>query len=288
VIWPELQRELTGELGSAAEARWLIEEVYERHGSAPVDHREFELRALVDRRLAGVPLQYVLGHWSFRSIDVMVDPRVLIPRPETALVVEIALAELARAVGGRFDAVVVDLGTGSGAIALSLAQEAGTGHPGLRVWATDNDEGALTVAAANRIRVGARDPAAAERVTLRRGSWWHALPASLEHGVDLVVCNPPYVAEAEWPQLDAEVRFEPYGALVAGDGRFGVPGLGAVELVVDEAPRWLAPRGALVVEIAPHQSEGALDAAYRAGLEEPRVERDLAGRNRALVARAPS
>jgi release factor glutamine methyltransferase len=105
--------------------------------------------------------------------------------------------------------------------------------------------------------------------------------------VDLVVCNPPYVAEAEWPQLDAEVRFEPYGALVAADGRSGVPGLGAVELVVDGAHRWLAPGGALVVEIAPHQSEGALDAAHRAALAEPRVERDLAGRNRALVARAP-
>jgi release factor glutamine methyltransferase len=287
LIWPEVLRELTIELGSAAEARWLIEEVYERHGDAPVAHREFELRALVERRLAGVPLQYVMGHWSFRSLDLVVDPRVLIPRPETEQVVEIALAEFERAAGTRPAPVVVDLGTGTGAIAFSVAYEAGPAHPALRVWATDVDEDALAVASLNRLRLGSRDPAAAERVTLRRGSWWRALPPSLHAGVDLVVSNPPYVSASEWGGLDPEVRLEPYGALVAGQGATGVDGLEAVEAVVAGAPTWLAPGGVLVVEIAPQQTEGALDAARRAGLDQPRVERDLAGRNRVLVAFAP-
>jgi release factor glutamine methyltransferase len=287
LIWPELLRELTIELGSGADARWLIEEVYGRHGDAPVEHRQFELRALVERRMAGVPLQYVLGHWSFRSLDLVVDPRVLIPRPETESVVEIALTELERVRGADPAPVVVDLGTGTGAIAFSVAHEAATHHPGLRVWATDVDEDALAVATLNRRRLGSVDPPAAERVTLRRGSWWRALPPSLHAGVDLVVSNPPYVAEAEWAGLDSQVRLEPYGALVAGQSSTGVPGLEAVEVVVSGAPTWLAPGGILVVEIAPQQTDGALEVARQAGLADPRVERDLAGRNRALVAYAP-
>lgn len=287
MTWLEAQRELAGELGSAAEARWLIEEVFDRHPDATPEHRMFELRALADRRLAGVPLQYVIGHWPFRALDLLVDPRVLIPRPETEQVVEVALAELGRSAGHRPDPVAVDLGTGSGAIALSLATEAQVAHPRLQVWATDADEDALAVATLNRLRVGARDPRAAERVVLRRGSWWHALPDSLKGSLDLVVCNPPYVGEGEWAGLDAEVRFEPYQALVARDGRGGVPGLADVEEILAAAPAWLAPAGSLVVEVAPHQAPAAVDAARRAGLYGPRIERDLASRERMLVAGSP-
>ena len=285
--WLEVERGLAAELGSRAEARWLVEEVFDRHRHAAPDQRLAELRALADRRLAGVPVQYVIGHWSFRTLELSVDPRVLIPRPETEQVVEVGLAELERSASGRPDPVVADLGTGSGAIALSLAAEAQAAHPRLQVWATDVDDQALAVASLNRARVGAADPRAAERVVLRRGSWWRALPPSLRGSLDLVVSNPPYVGEGEWAELDAEVRLEPYGALVARDGRGGVAGLADVEAVVAGAPEWLAPSGALVVEIAPHQAGAAVAAARRAGLREPRVDRDLAGRDRMLVARSP-
>jgi len=125
---------------------------------------------MVGRRLAGEPLQYVLGEWSFRTLDLMVDPRVLIPRPETEQVVEHALVELDRVAAARGDApvTVVDLGTGSGAIALSIAAE----RPGVDVWATDASGAALDVARANLAGIGR----AGRRVRMAEGSWFEALP----------------------------------------------------------------------------------------------------------------
>jgi release factor glutamine methyltransferase len=282
----DARRALAAELGSDAEARWLAEEVDQQYADATPEHRAAALRALAERRLAGVPLQYVLGHWAFRTLDLLVDPRVLIPRPETEQVVEVALRELDRLAGDRPDPVVADLGTGSGAIALSIAVERAGAHPDMAVWATDVDDGALEVAARNRSRVGAGHPRAAAQVTLRRGSWWGALPVSLRGSLHLAVCNPPYVAEDEWAALDAEVRLEPYRALVAGAGGDGFPGMAAIEAVVAAAPSWLAPTGVLIVEIAPHQAEAAVAAAGRAGLVGMRLERDLASRHRVLVASA--
>ena len=181
--------------------------------------------ALLERRRAGEPLQYVLGKWAFRTLELTVDPRALIPRPETEQVVEVALAVLRRR-----RPVVVDLGTGTGAIALSIAVE----RPDAQVWATDVDPGALALARTNRERVRARP------VSYRQGSWFDALPDRLRGRVDLVVSNPPYVSEAEWAELDLEVRCEPYGALVAGPGSDGTPGLGAVEAVLRGSVEWLA------------------------------------------------
>jgi release factor glutamine methyltransferase len=246
-------------LGSAAEARWVARYV------APA-----EREALVDRRLAGEPLQYLLGEWAFRTLTLAVDPRALIPRPETEQVVEAALAVL------RFvrRPVVVDLGTGTGAIALSVAAEV----PTAEVWATDDDPAALELAAENRART--KLP-----VALRRGRWYGALPDDLHGRVDLVISNPPYVSEAEWPGLDPEVRREPRRALVAGAGSDGTPGLADIEVVLGEAPAWLRPRGVVVVEMAPHQAQAAVAAARAAGFSDVRVERDLAGRDRAVVAR---
>lgn len=252
--------ELADRLGSASEARWLAR-------LAP----EGELEAMVARRLAGEPLQYVLGRWAFRTLDLAVDPRALIPRPETEQVVEVALAEL----GDRSAPVVADLGTGSGAVALAVAVE----RPGARVWATDVDPDALALAEANRAGVGAE-------VTLCRGSWYDALPGELRGGVDLVVANPPYVSEEEWPTLPPEVRREPHRALVAAAGSDGTPGLAAVEAVLAGAPGWLAPGGVVVVELAPHQAAAGVRVARRAGLRAVRVAPDLAGRDRAVVGRA--
>jgi release factor glutamine methyltransferase len=122
-------------------------------------------------------------------------------------------------------------------------------------------------------------------VTLAAGDWWDALPASLAGRVQLVASNPPYVSEGEWADLEASVRcFEPREALVAGDGRDGTPGLDAIEAVLDGAPGWLARPGVAVVELAPHQASAARELALASGASSVRVERDLAGRDRVLVA----
>jgi release factor glutamine methyltransferase len=122
-------------------------------------------------------------------------------------------------------------------------------------------------------------------VTLSAGHWWGALPESLVGCVQLVVSNPPYVSEGEWADLDPGVRcFEPRSALVAGAGRDGTPGLAAIEAVLDGAARWLARPGVAVVELAPPQAGAAQALARAAGAGAVRVERDLAGRDRMLVA----
>jgi release factor glutamine methyltransferase len=251
---------LADRLGSAAEARWLTQ-------FAPPDR----LEELVERRLSGEPLQYVLGTWAFRDLELTVDQRALIPRPETEQVVEVALGLL----GGRPHPVVVDLGTGSGAIALSVAVE----RPEAEVWATDLDPSALELARVNRERTGAT-------VELCQGSWYEALPPPLRGRVDLVVSNPPYVSDEEWPGLDQEVRREPRQALVAGDGSDGTPGLADVEAVLAGAPEWLVPGGWVVVELAPLQARAASALAARFGLGNVAVAQDLAGRDRAVTARS--
>jgi release factor glutamine methyltransferase len=238
---------------------------------------------MVVRRESGEPLQYVVGRWGFRSLDLMVDARVLIPRPETEQVVEVAIEELSRAVGvggasggsqRDADPVAADLGTGSGAIALALAVEV----PGLRVWATDASEAALAVARANLAGLAGM---AATRVRLARGSWYSALPAQVRGRLSLVVSNPPYVAEAEVADLPTEVAdWEPPEALVAGPS-----GLEAVTAVLAEAPRWLGEGGSAVVEIAPHHEAAATSLARDAGFGEVHVRADLAGRARAVIGR---
>lgn len=289
-----LQAALAGRLGSANEARWMLEEVLGHGGDVDAEADEHALRALsdmADRRQRGEPLQYVLGSWQFRTVELSVDPRALIPRPETEQVVELAIAEARRQLATASIAepgtpfLVADLGTGSGAIALSLAVELGAGRPGLRVAATDVDPSAIGLAAANRARLSAGRPHVAEQVDLREGSWFGALPAEWRGRLDLVVSNPPYVSEDEWATLDPEVRCEPYGALVAAAGSDGTPGFAGVEAALTGAREWLAPGGAVVVEMAPHQTGVARELATSAGFAEVRVEPDLAGRPRALVAR---
>ena len=238
----------------------------------PVRTVEF-VEGMVARRRAGEPLQYVLGIWSFRRLELVVDRRVLIPRPETEAVVDVALAELRLL--GPAQPLVVDLGTGSGAIAISVALEV----PAARVWGTDRSEEALAVARANLAGMGGR---VAPRVRLATGDWFVALPDELRGAVDLVVANPPYVGAAE--PLPAEVSdWEPAGALVAGP-----TGLEAVADILAAAPDWLRRPGAVVIEIAPHQAERAVDLAVGSGFTEVDVRPDLAGRLRALVGRLPA
>src|SRR5688572_32021725 len=172
---------------------------------------------MVGRRGAGEPIQYVLGEWSFRGIDLLIDRRVLIPRPETEITAEVAIEEAQRLgarrgkpdpwAGAATAYTVADLGTGSGALALALAAEL----PDAAVWATDNSDDALAVARANLAGSGT----IAARVRLAPGSWFDALPGDLRGQLRLLVANPPYVAEHELAGLPPEVRdYEPVTALV--------------------------------------------------------------------------
>ena len=282
IAWREVLAETEARVGAAGrpaqEAHWSVEEA---SGSGPggglddpvtargMTHHD----AMVGRRLAGEPLQYVLGHWAFRRLDLMVDPRVLIPRPETEVVAELALAEVDRVAVGRTDSPVrvADLGTGSGAIGLSIAAE----RTGTRVWCTDVSIDALAVARANCAGLGRP----ARRVTLAEGSWFEALPTELESSFDVVVANPPYVDRAG--DLPVEVvGWEPAESLFADrDGRADL------EALVDGAQTWLTPGGALVLEMSPDQVGDLAARAREVGFDEVEIHLDLTGRDRVMVAR---
>jgi release factor glutamine methyltransferase len=277
--WRELLAYGEGEL-AAIDARRIVEAASGWEGAEhglhlddqPTERTTRRFLDMVERRRQGEPLQYVIGSWGFRRLDLFVDRRVLIPRPETEQVAGAALGELDRLASGR-RLVAVDLGTGSGAIALALAAERRQVH----VWATDQSEDALAVARANLAGLG-RD---GTRVRLAAGDWWSALPDDLRGGIAVAVANPPYVAESEIDGLPPEVAvWEPTDALVAGP-----TGLEAIETIVAGAPPWLSRPGAVVIEHAPHQSEAVAALARRAGFAEVETRRDLAGRDRMVVAR---
>jgi release factor glutamine methyltransferase len=284
MTWRALWIETADRLGSALEARWVCQEVAglsgpewaERLDEAVTVRAVARLDALVERRRGGEPLAYVLGSWAFRRLELAVDPRVLIPRPETEDVVEVALG-LARTLLATGPLVAADLGTGSGAIALSLATELPPGS--VTVWATDVSPDALDVARANVAGAGR----AGRFVQVGEGSWFDALPAELAGRLGLVVSNPPYVGVDD-ADLAPEVRsWEPHGALFAG-----ADGLDAVRVLVAGAGRWLAPGGVLVVEIGHRQAAAAAGLATSAGLVGVEVRPDAAGRDRILVARHPA
>jgi release factor glutamine methyltransferase len=256
------------------EVRWIIERASGRTAAeqaAALDDiadagQAASFEAMVQRRAAGEPLQYVLEQWGFRTLDLYVDPRVLIPRPETEVVAGLAIDAVPA--GGR----AVDLGTGSGAIALSIAAER---WPDVEVWATDASADALAVARANTAALGHR----ASVVRLAEGDWFAALPAELQGTFDVVVANPPYVPNGAL--VARQVRdFEPALALYGGED-----GLTHVRRIVAEAPEWLGPGGTLVLEIGEDQGDAVCDLARAAGLGDVAIREDLTGRPRAVVAR---
>jgi release factor glutamine methyltransferase len=217
---------------------------------------------LVGRRAQREPLAYVLGEWGFRRLTLRVDSRVLIPRPETESLVERCLALLDEVPTPH----VLDVGVGSGAIALAIADE----HPGARVIATDSSPGALAVAEENRRRTGLT-----ERVELVQGE----LFAGLQGPFELVVSNPPYVAPDEFDGLEPEVsRFEPREALVA---------CGATEAIAMEARSRLVPGGSLVLETADGKAGAVAELLASLGYEEVSISQDLSGRERVVDGRTP-
>jgi release factor glutamine methyltransferase len=272
LTWAEVRREAVAQLAGVAaapesEARWLVEEAAPDLDGPVTTRALAHFDAMLGRRLAGEPVQYVLGHWAFRSLDLLVDPRVLIPRPETEVVAGEAIDELRR-LEGR---VAVDLGTGSGAIALALAEEVKT----VEVWAVDRSTEALAVARANLAGIGR----AGARVRMVEGDWFDGLPDELRGTVDVVVSNPPYVADGD--ELPASVReWEPTTALLAGPD-----GLDDVRRIVADAPSWLRRPGTLVVEVAPTQAEAVVALALEAGFDRAEFRHDMSGRPRFLVAR---
>jgi release factor glutamine methyltransferase len=278
ISWRRLLAGATDRVG-LADARRIVQAASGREGSewvlgldAPAPRRGVAaVDAMVARRAAGEPLQYVLGRWGFRALDLLVDRRVLIPRPETEVVAELAIDELRRLGGGDRPVAAADLGTGSGALALSLAAEVLTAQ----VWGTDRSADALAVARANLAGLGRPG----SRVRLAAGDWFAALPAELRGHLDLVVSNPPYVGEDE--ALPPEVAdWEPREALVAGPA-----GDEALLRILAEAPSWLARPGTVVLELAPTHAAPVAAAATAAGAAEVRVRPDLTGRERVLVAR---
>ncbi|MFZ9864268.1 MAG: peptide chain release factor N(5)-glutamine methyltransferase [Ilumatobacteraceae bacterium] len=281
VTWRELWASTTEVIGSRAEARWLCETACALDGDeflAALDERATErmvshLDRMVARYRSGEPLAYVMGHWTFRRVELMVDRRVLIPRPETELVAERAL-ELARAADAPRR--ILDLGTGSGAIGLAMVSELPI--EGTEVWLTDASPDAIDVARANTAGLGR----AAANVRLAVGNWFEALPSELVEQFDVIVSNPPYIAEDD-PDVQESVReWEPHEALFAG-----ADGLTDIELIVHHAPRWLKPGGWLVVEFGHRQGDAVRAVASEAGFTDVRIEHDLAGRDRMLIARRP-
>jgi release factor glutamine methyltransferase len=225
-------------------------------------------RAAVRRRLRREPLQYILGEVDFRRLRLSVDRRALIPRPET----EVLVGTVLEWAGGRPDLSAIDIGTGSGAIALSLAVEGEFG----RIVATDVSADAIELARHNAQRCGV-----AGRIEFRHGELW----ADNGDGArfDVVVSNPPYIAESERSSLQPEVRdWEPAGALFAG-----ADGLSVVNAIVDGAWDQLNEGGLLAVEIGAGQGDAVRERACERGYAAVRVITDLAGRQRIALASKP-
>jgi release factor glutamine methyltransferase len=222
-------------------------------------------REYIARRRRGEPLQYIEGTAQFGPIEVVVDGRVLIPRPETEQLYEIAVDKLA----GIGHPLVIDLCTGSGNLALAIKHAV----PAARVVATDLSPGAVAVAGENAARL-------ALDVEIAQGDLFEAVTAELAGAVDLIVSNPPYVTRDECALLPAEVaEWEPDLAL---DG--GATGLDVLRRIADEAANWLRPGGWLLCEIGERHGTAVehLFAAFR-----PEIRRDLAGRDRFLLGSAP-
>jgi release factor glutamine methyltransferase len=229
-----------------------------------LDAREARMygRALC-QRCSGTPLQHLIGEQPFRRISVHVRPGVFVPRPET----EVLVGEALRAIGAVEDPLVVDVGTGTGAIALSIKHE----RPDATVFATDVSDEAIELATENASRLSLD-------VTFALGDFLQPLPKELRGWVDLVVSNPPYVTAEEYATLPVEVRADPEAALV-GDADL-------YERLAREASRWLRDGGVIAVEVGARRA-GEVGEALRPWFADVAVAPDLSGRDRVVVAWRP-
>jgi release factor glutamine methyltransferase len=236
---------------------WLI-----AHDTDPLDpETDARCRALVERRRRGEPVAHIVGHRGFWSFDLAVTADTLIPRPETELLVDLALARLPMDGPSR----VLDLGTGSGAIALAIAHE----RPAAIVTAVDIDARTLAVAAKNAARLGL------DRVRILRSDWFSAIAGET---FELIVANPPYIAESDPHLREGDLRHEPRHALASGRD-----GLDDIRRIVATAASALAPGAALLIEHGWTQGEAVRALFVAIGFVGVRTATDLEGRDRVTV-----
>jgi len=253
----EAQILLGKSLGGRSRA-WLI--AHDRDPLTPPQAAAFQ--ELLGRRLAGEPVAYILGEREFYGMTFKVTPAVLIPRPETELLVELALARLSKDSPAR----VLDLGTGSGAVALSIAAQ----RPQAMVTAVDISPAALEVARENAQRL------AISNVRFLQGAWFTALPP--QDKFDLIVSNPPYIAAFDPHLAQGDVRFEPAGALASG-----TDGLDDIRTIVSDAPAYLVPGGWLLFEHGYDQAAACRALLEQAGYVAVANSTDLAGIERVTL-----
>jgi release factor glutamine methyltransferase len=262
----------------ANEARILLAHVLEKHYQLPrsalLSHDDMTLNdlasaqweALIDRRVNGEPIAYILGKKGFHNIELLVAPGVLIPRPETELLVDIALAEITKL---NIPAKILDLGTGSGAIALAIASEAPLAH----VIASDQSSEALVIAKQN-----AQSLNLSHQVKFVQGSWYEAIDQ--QNQFDVIVSNPPYIANLDPHLAQGDLRFEPPSALTDY-----ASGLSCLEIIISGANQRLKSGGLVAVEHGFDQSESVVQLLQAADLVDIQVHRDLAGHYRVVSGR---
>jgi release factor glutamine methyltransferase len=253
---------------------FVIEKHYQLPRSALLSRDEMELslealeqwRNLESKRLSGEPIAYLVGKRGFHDIELYVAPGVLIPRPETEILVEIALREIQTL---NRPANILDLGTGSGAIALAIAHSA----PQTIVTATDQSLEALAIAKMNAEQLGFSD-----RVQFAQGSWYEALKEAIPF--DVILSNPPYIAAGDSHLSEGDLRFEPASALTDG-----ASGLSCLEAIILQVHPYLKPGGLVAVEHGFDQSDAVVNLMKAAQLQEIQVYKDLAGHCRVVSGR---
>ena len=261
-----------------SEARLLLAHILDKHYQLPQsallsrDDMKLSVIALADwkllesKRLNGEPIAYLLGKKGFHNIELQVAPGVLIPRPETELLVEIGLREINR-LGGK--AQILDLGTGSGVIALAIASAA----PQSQVIATDQSPEALAIARSN-----AQSLKLEAQVQFVQGSWYEAIEKDATF--DLILSNPPYIEKGDPHLLQGDLRFEPINALTDQAN-----GLSCLVAIISRAQSHLNPQGLIAVEHGFDQSDAVVELMKSAGLGDIQTHLDLAGHRRVASGR---
>jgi release factor glutamine methyltransferase len=252
----------------------VLEKHYQLPRSALLSRDELELneialedwKKLESKRLQGEPVAYLIGKRGFHNIELYVAPGVLIPRPETELLVEIGLQEIKRL---NTPVSILDLGTGSGAIALAIASDASQAI----VTATDQSTEALEIAKTN-----AKQLKIADRVQFFQGSWYEALETSASF--DVILSNPPYIASQDSHLNQGDLRFEPLSALTDHG-----TGLSCIKTIISGAQKHLKPNGLIAVEHGFDQSEAVVSLMKLAGLRDIQTHVDLGGHYRVASAR---
>lgn len=253
---------------------YILEKYYKLPRSALLSQDELELneqalnewKSLESKRLLGEPIAYLIGKRGFYNIELYIAPGVLIPRPETELLVEVGLQEINRL---NAPAKILDLGTGSGAIALAIAHEA----PKAIITATDQSHEALEIAKAN-----AKQLKVADQVQFFQGSWYTALQAGTTF--DVILSNPPYIDSQDPHLKQGDLRFEPLSALTDHQN-----GLSCLEMIISEAKQHLNPNGLIAVEHGFDQSDAVVALMKLAGLSNIQTHLDLAGHYRVASGR---